>query len=116
MPPEAAPELVESAFTLETSYAGVLHEGLNLADLAHVLDLRARRVIPAEAAAVLLGALLDIDAVPADQFPYDPLDGEPYNSRERVLVSRIGTTAGWLHAGRPRREATRVAFRLYLRR
>jgi argininosuccinate lyase len=116
MPPDAAPELIESAFVLETSYAGVLHEGLNLADLAHVLDLRARRVIPDDAAATLLAALLDIDAVPADQFPYDPLDGEPYNSRERVLVERIGTVAGWLHAGRPRREATRVAFRLYLRR
>ncbi len=116
--PTAAPaqELVDGAFAIETSYAAALHDGLNLADLAHVLDLRARGVIPDPAAAALLGALLDIDAVPAADFPYDAADGEPYNSRERVLVERIGDTAGWLHAGRPRREATRIAFRLHLRR
>lgn len=110
-----APELVDGAFALETAYAPALHDGLNLADLAHVLDLRQRGVIPEAAAGELLGALLDIDQIPAEDFPYDPADGEPYNSRERVLVARVGTTAGWLHAGRPRREATRIAFRLHLR-
>ncbi|MGI8753098.1 MAG: argininosuccinate lyase [Acidimicrobiales bacterium] len=112
----AAQELIDGAFALETSYAAAIHDGLNLADLAHVLDLRARDVIPEPAAVALLGALLDIDAIPAADFPYDSADGEPYNSRERVLVERIGDTAGWLHAGRPRREATRIAFRLHLRR
>ena len=47
---------------------------------------------------------------------YDPGDGEPYNSRERAFTAQIGSAAGWLHAGRPRREATRLAFRLHLRR
>jgi argininosuccinate lyase len=111
-----APELVEGAFALETAYAPALHDGLNLADLAHVLDLRERGIIPEAAALALLGALLDIDRIPASEFPYDPHDGEPYNSRERVLVERVGDGAGWLHAGRPRREATRIAFRLHLRR
>jgi argininosuccinate lyase len=110
-----APELVESAFVLETGYAPALHDGLNRADLAHVLDLLQRGVIPEAAAQDLLGALLEIDAVDAADFPYDPADGEPYNSRERVLGERLGSTAGWLHAGRPRREATRIAFRLHLR-
>ncbi len=110
-----APELVEGAFALETAYAPALHDGLNLADLAHVLDLRRRGIVPEAAARDLLGALLEIDRVAAADFPYDPHDGEPYNSRERVLVARVGDSAGWLHAGRPRREATRVAFRLHLR-
>ena len=35
-----APELVESGFYLENADAPLLHAGLNLADLAHVLDLR----------------------------------------------------------------------------
>ncbi|MDP9074438.1 MAG: lyase family protein [Actinomycetota bacterium] len=109
-------ELIEGGFALETAYAPALHDGLNLADLAHVLDLRERHVIPEPAARDLLAALLDIDATEAEEFPYRPADGEPYNSRERVLVERIGSTAGWLHAGRPRREATRIAFRLHLRR
>ena len=50
-----------------------------------------------------------------DDFPYDPEFGEPYNSRERFFVERIGKVAGWLHAGRPRREAARIALRLYVR-
>ena len=111
-----APELVEGAFALETAYAPALHDGLNLADMAHVLDLRRRGIVPPAAAAELLAALVDIDRIPAEEFPYDPQDGEPYNSREKVLVQRVGDSAGWLHAGRPRREATRVAFRLHLRR
>ena len=111
-----ADELVEGAFALETAYAPALHDGLNLADLAHVLDLRRREVIPEDAARQLLAALLEIDRIGAADFPYDPRDGEPYNSREKVLVERVGSVAGWLHAGRPRREATRIAFRLDLRR
>lgn len=113
-PPAA--ELVEGGFALETAYAPALHDGLNLADLAHVLDLRQRGIVPEEAARQLLAALLEIDRIAAADFPYDALDGEPYNSRERVLVERVGGVAGWLHAGRPRREATRIAFRLHLRR
>jgi len=54
--------------------------------------------------------------IPASDFPYDPASGELYNSRERYFVSQAGDVAGWLHAGRPRREALRVAFRLRLRR
>ena len=35
-----AAELVEAGFALENADAPLLHAGLNLADLAHVLDLR----------------------------------------------------------------------------
>jgi argininosuccinate lyase len=117
-PPEGgpAPELVESGFTLENADASFLHHGLNLADIAHVLDLARRGLIPAQARRALLGLLLDVVEMPAEQFPYDPAYGEPYNSRERYFVSRIGDVAGWLHAGRPRREAARIALRLHLRR
>jgi argininosuccinate lyase len=110
-----APELVESGFTLENADAPLLHAGLNLADLAHVLDLRARGVIPEEPASRLLGVLLQAVRTPPEDFPYDPAFGEPYNSRERHFVGLIGDDAGWLHAGRPRREAVRIALRLHLR-
>ena len=53
--------------------------------------------------------------MPADEFPYDPAFGEPYNCRERFFAERLGDDAGWLHAGRPRREAVRIALRLQLR-
>ena len=110
-----APELVASGFYLENADAPLLHRGLNHADLAHVLDLRARRLIPEESTRRLLRLLLETADTPADQFPYDPAYGEPYNSRERFFTGRIGDDAGWLHAGRPRREAVRIALRLHLR-
>jgi len=117
-PPQtaAAPELVESGFTLENADASFLHRGLNLADLAHVLDLARRGIVPGPAQRALLTLLLEVYELPAEQFPYDPSYGEPYNSREHYFVSRIGDVAGWLHAGRPRREAARIALRLHLRR
>jgi argininosuccinate lyase len=111
-----APELVESGFELENADASFLHRGLNLADIAHVLDLARRDLIPDQARRALLALLLEVVEVPAEEFPYDPGHGEPYNSREHYFVSRIGDVAGWLHAGRPRREAARVALRLHLRR
>jgi argininosuccinate lyase len=111
----AAPELVAAGFELENADAGILHQGMNLADIAHLLDLGATGVIPPDAARRLLALLLATMDVPASEFPYDPANGEPYNSRERYFVSQAGDVAGWLHAGRPRREAVRVAFRLRLR-
>ena len=111
----AAPELIAAGFELENADAGILHRGMNLADIAHLLDLSATGVIPPEAARRLLALLLATMDIPAAEFPYDPANGEPYNSRERYFVSQVGDVAGWLHAGRPRREAVRVAFRLRLR-
>lgn len=111
----AAPELVASGFALENADAPILHRGYNLADMAHVLDLAERRIIPEHAQRALLALLLEAYETEAADFPYDPAFGEPYNSRERFFVERIGDTAGWLHAGRPRREAARIALRLHLR-
>jgi len=112
---EPAQELVDSGFHLENADAPLLHAGLNLADLAHVLDLRGRDVIPAAVAVRLVELLLEAHRTAAEDFPYDPAYGEPYNSRERHFSLRIGDDAGWLHAGRPRREAVRIALRLHLR-
>jgi argininosuccinate lyase len=109
-----APELIGAGFAYESDGAAALHDGLNLADLAHVLDLLDRGIIPRPAAVALLRVVLD--AASLEAIGYDPRDGEPYNSRERAFAARIGPAAGWLHAGRPRREATRLAFRLHLRR
>ena len=54
-----ARELIESGFALENADAPLLHRGLNLADIAHVIDLRGRKVVPEEAARQLLALLLD---------------------------------------------------------
>lgn len=116
-PPQgaAAPELIESGFALENADAQFLHEGLNLADVAHVLDLLRREIIPLDAARDLLSLLLEVTQIDVGDFPYRPEFGEPYNSRERFFVERLGKAAGWLHAGRPRREAARIALRIHVR-
>lgn len=111
-----APELIDSGFAWEIADAPMLHHGLNVADLGHVLDLHRRGVIPEDATRKLLGVLMEAYRTDAADFPYDARYGEPYNSRERHFVEKIGDAAGWLHAGRPRREAARVALRVELRR
>lgn len=116
-PPVGGPaqELIDSGFYLENSDAPLLHAGLNLADIAHVIDLHERGIIPGPAVHELLEVLLQAVRTAPTDFPYDPAFGEPYNSRERHFTSQIGDTAGWLHAGRPRREAVRIALRLNIR-
>lgn len=116
-PPLGGPaqELIDSGFALESADAPFLHDGLNLADVAHTLDLLRRGIIPEPAARDLLRLLLEVHEMPVEDFPYNPEFGEPYNSREHFFVERLGKTAGWLHAGRPRREAARIALRIHVR-
>lgn len=111
-----APELIDAGFALEIADAPLLHDGLNLADLAHVLVLEEQQIVSPGPAGQLLGLLLRVAQMKAEQFPYDPAFGDPYNCRERFFIAELGSTAGWLHAGRPRREAGRVALRIELRR
>ena len=110
-----SPELIEAGYGLELADADFLHVGLGAADLSHVMELVEADVIPNEAAADLCRELLDFMSTDPSDFPYNPVYGDAYNSRERELERRLGTTAGWLPAGRTRREAGRIAFRLALR-
>jgi argininosuccinate lyase len=110
-----APELVEAGYELELADAPLLHRGLGLADLAHAVALAEAGVVPGPDAARLLAVLLEVLEEPAETFPYDRRYGDAYNSRERELERRLGPAAGWLPAGRTRREAGRIAFRLALR-
>jgi argininosuccinate lyase len=104
-----APELVEAGYELELADAPLLARGFGLADLAHAIALDA---IPADDRRALLAALVELlDA----EIDVDPRYGDLANVRERELELRIGGAAGWLNAGRPRREAGRIAFRIALR-
>jgi argininosuccinate lyase len=71
----AAPERVGSGFELENADAPILHRGYNLADMAHVLDLTQRRIIPEHAQLALLTLLLEAYGTDAAEFPYDPAFG-----------------------------------------
>jgi argininosuccinate lyase len=110
-----APELVEAGYALEIADAPLLHRGLTLADLAHLVELVTCGALRPDEAAPLCGVLLDLLDSPAAEFPYDPVYGDAYNSRERELEKALGPAAGRVHLGRTRREAGRIAFRLALR-
>lgn len=110
-----APELIEAGYALELDDAPMLHRGMGLADIAHVLVLGEHGVIPLDDERVLLRALLLLLVADVAEVVSDPRYGDLANARERVLEQQVGNAAGWLNAGRPRREAGRIAFRLALR-
>lgn len=111
-----ADELVEAGYRYEAAAGPRLADGLSTSDLAHVVALAEAGAIPADQSRALLAALLELDAIPGDEFPWDPALGDAFNSREHQLKERCGTVAaGWLSAGRPRREAFRVGLRLVAR-
>jgi argininosuccinate lyase len=105
-----APELVAAGYELELADAPLLERGLGLADLAHAIALP---TIPDGDRRALLDALLAL--LDEGTGEIDARYGDLVNVRERVLEQRAGHAAGWLNAGRPRREAGRIAFRIALR-
>ena len=110
-----APELIASAFTLEAGDGPLLYHGMSLADLAQAVMLVETGLIPAEVGAELLAALLALHNTPPAQFPFDPARGDAYNNREYVLRQQAPEVAGWLQAGRPRREVSTLAYLLVVR-
>ncbi|MFL5806598.1 MAG: lyase family protein [Roseiflexaceae bacterium] len=110
-----APELIRSAFALETSYGPLLYHGMSLADLAHTVMLIEAKIVSPQIGARLLGALLELHAIPAHEFPFDPGRGDAYTNREYALRQRATDAADWLQAGRARRESSTVGYALVVR-
>jgi argininosuccinate lyase len=113
---DAAGELVAAAYAAESAHGPRLAHGMSLADLAHAVALVEGGDLAGDDAKALLRGLLELHAIPGDEFPWDPSLGDAFNAREAELERRVGrSAAGWLSAGRPRREAFRVALRLTAR-
>lgn len=110
-----APELVAAAFRTELADAPILHRGLGQADLAHVIALAEAGIVPADDAAKLLAMLLDLGRVPVEEFPLDEALEDVYSNREAWLRARDERVAGWMGAGRPRREPATIAYRIAVR-
>ena len=112
-----APELVAAGHQAEIAHGQALAEALSLSDLAHAVVLLDAGAVRGETGRDLVAGLLELHDIPADEFPWDASRGDAFNSREHVLRERVGPAAsGWLTAGRPRREAFRVALRIVARR
>src|SRR5215203_7481607 len=113
---DAAAELVAAAYAAESAHGTRLARGLSLADLAHAVALVEGGDLAGDDATSLLRGLLELHAIPGEAFPWDPALGDAFNAREGELERRVGrSAAGWLSAGRPRREAFRVGLRLTAR-
>ena len=112
-PPSAV--LVETAFRRELEYADVLYEGISYADLAHVLALLEAGVVPADAGTALLAALVTLHDEGLAGLQLDAKWGDLYNNRDSELQRRAPAAAGWLHAGRARREALTLGWLIHQR-
>lgn len=111
-----AAELVQAGHRVEIDQAERLAPYLSLSDLAHAVALIETGALDQQVAASLTSGLLELHEIPPAEFPWDPERGDAFNSREHELRRRVGAAAsGWLTAGRPRREAFRVALRLVAR-
>ena len=111
-----APELIDAGYAAEVAHGPHLARALSLADLAHAVMLVEAQAVGSEQGAALLAGLLALDEIPAEDFPWRAELGDAFNSREALLTEKVGPdAAGWLSAGRPRREAFRVALRLVSR-
>ena len=111
-----APELTAAGYAAEAAHGPRLARGLSLSDLAHAVALVEAGVVGGEDGRHLLAGLLELHAIDPSSFPFDPARGDAFTAREHELRERVGPAAsGWLSAGRPRREAFRVALRLTAR-
>jgi len=111
-----APELVRSACRLETGDSAILWEEMSLADLAHIVMLIEVHVVPEDIGRRLLGSLIELHHTPVTDVDLDPVLGDLYSNRESWVSRRDAAAAGWLSAGRARREASTTAYRIAVRR
>jgi len=111
-----AQSLIDSAYRHDTDQAEYLLSDLHLANLAHALMLFEQGIIPEVPATELINELVTL--VNSDESPIDinPKHGDIYNCVDVYLKNKIGHTAGWIHAGRARREAVNIAFLLRSRK
>ena len=107
--------LVETAFKRELEYAGALYEGISYADLAHVLMLVEAGVVPEAPGRELLVALVELHDAGLAALQLDAKWGDLYNNRDSELQRRVPQAAGWLHAGRARREALTLGWLIHQR-
>jgi argininosuccinate lyase len=111
----AGRELIESAGRLEAGDAAILDAGLHAADMAHAIALVEAGVIPADVATRLVRLLLEMRRVPHAERPADPALGDGFANREAWMAAHDAEAAGWLCAGRARREGTTTAYHIAVR-
>ena len=106
-------DLIAHAFAEELRNQWPLNEAMGLVDMAYALALLQAGTMPEQAGRALLVALHALHENPA-LLVLDAARGDLYTNREAWLMQAT-PAAGWLGAGRARREATTTAFHLVMR-
>src|ERR687896_969399 len=89
----AAGELVAAAYATESAHGPQLARGLSLADLAHAVALGEGGDLAGDDARALVRGLLELHAIPGDEFPWNPSLGDAFNARQAELERRVGNAA-----------------------
>jgi len=110
-----AQSLIDSAYAHDVEQEKYLLEDLHVANLAHAVMLAEQDLIPSDALQELLPQLIKLVEQGAE-IELNPSYGDLYNCVDVFLKNRVGQHAGWLHTGRPRREAVNLSFLLKTRR
>ena len=104
--------LINTAFHHDIDGSDVLKFGLHKADQAWALTLYKAGLINDKDFSILLEGLLSLEK---DDFELNPAYGDIYNSKSKALQSKIGDIEGYIHTGRPRREAVNIAYLITLK-
>ena len=110
-----APELVDSAFSMEVRDGALLYSAMSLADLAHAVMLIETDIIPQESRVDLLKALLEMHNMSIEEIDFDNALVDVYTNRDHMLHQKTPDSAGWIQAGRPRREVSTLAYLIVTR-
>jgi argininosuccinate lyase len=105
-----------TAYQHELDGIDVLFADLDLADMAHLLELVEVGLVDRPTAGVVARGLLELRAAGPDAVDWDPVAGDVYNNRTRHLRATVGEQVDVIHTGRARREATTLAWHLAARR
>ena len=109
------PMLINTAYAHDCDDGPVLLDGLLKANMAHALMLIEEGIIPKDEGQKLLSGLVELTKRPASRFEFNPELGDAYNSVDHELTRLIGKASGWLHVGRPRREAVNIGYLIAIR-
>jgi argininosuccinate lyase len=85
-------------------------------NLAHVLMLAEKDIVPADAAKPLLGVLMDLHRAGREAFTFDPVIGDSLPNLENHVIRTLGDrVGGMLHTGRSRGDYYATLSRMKIR-
>lgn len=91
------------------------HNAMKKCNLAQAIMLIEEKIIPSCYSHKLLAALVEIDQVTFEEFPYNSLHGDLYYIHEEIVSQKAESAAGWLHIGRSRIDISAAVIRMTAR-